>query len=840
MSGFDGLGASDASDASVLAQLHALSLHDKPIVRQNEHTLAHASGTPSVPSTITSWKMNEHQYAKSPSPFPTLARGLFTQGERIIVRGYDKFFNVDEVPWTSWGAIESTTAPPYVLTFKENGCIIFIAALTRSKVVVTSKHALGGPSEQAAAAGVEESHAQVGERWLAAHLQRAHKTEAQLAEVLYDHSWTAVAELCDDSFEEHVLGYAQERSGLHLHGLNSNTAAFSTAPFDVVQGVAETFGFLPTRARSFSSLERVRAFVGSVQSEGGVDGEPIEGFVVRCQNKNNVQLNNTHHSTNSYSHSPFFFKIKFDEPYLMYREWREITRGLLAKHAEGKLGSDEGGVRKSSYPDSVVYRDWVRGLIREQPALFAHFGRSKGVIALRERFLADVQTGELHTKLANVRETWGRKQKSNAQKVKPTKPNRDEREFERTMIVPIAVPGCGKTAVSMALARLYGFGHTQSDDVQTRKTGPTFEKNVAELLKVQTHPDTQSQSHAHSVVIADRNNHMKQHRARLNNLPFEQKPPLGRVRMIALYWPMDVYTLNTVLRVCSERVQHRGARHQSLRPDADGGQTHEDVIVNFINQFEALDGSAELFDHVVELGLEDDLGTATRKAIAGLRDAGVDLKTVTQDRFIEVLDDVAVYDPQYKRPDEQNGLKKKVRSTSPRYFAVGVECRLAELCRGILQGEGQQQERQKAFLNHLVSHDRIANVPHITLLHHKEMESVDETVKEEYEECWNMFSSSAHPIDFKFRVDALVYNERVMALSLSSVSVENPADTRVKSMVERVMEKKVLHITVGTRDATVNPFESKAAVEEWRRGSEQVYASAVQGVELGGRLRGMF
>ena len=66
--------------------------------------------------TIRSWKLNEYKYYDVPSPFPTLARGLFTswvpnnegqkseEGDgngrhRIVARGYDKFFNIGEVPW---------------------------------------------------------------------------------------------------------------------------------------------------------------------------------------------------------------------------------------------------------------------------------------------------------------------------------------------------------------------------------------------------------------------------------------------------------------------------------------------------------------------------------------------------------------------------------------------------------------------------------------------------------------------------------------------------------------------------------------------------------------------
>ena len=44
----------------------------------------------------------------------------------------------------------------------------------------------------------------------------------------------------------------------------------------------------------------------------------------------------------------------------------------------------------------------------------------------------------------------------------------------------------------MALSHLFGFGHTQSDDVTVKKAAPAFLKNVAGLLK------------NHDVVIADK------------------------------------------------------------------------------------------------------------------------------------------------------------------------------------------------------------------------------------------------------------------------------------------------------------------------------------------------
>lgn len=91
-----------------------------------------------------------------------------------------------------WSAIEKYTVPPYSMTLKSNGCIIFIGALTPTNLVVTSKNALGPTKE----ASNKPSHAQKGEEWLLRHLASKGRTTEVLARVLYEKNWTAVAEVC--------------------------------------------------------------------------------------------------------------------------------------------------------------------------------------------------------------------------------------------------------------------------------------------------------------------------------------------------------------------------------------------------------------------------------------------------------------------------------------------------------------------------------------------------------------------------------------------------------------------------------------------------------------------
>ena len=92
-------------DSQLIADLHRLSKKSPKLVKSSTYS---APSSPDI--TVRSWKMNEFKYYDVPSPFPTLARGIFSvEGEdgkhRIVARGYDKFFNIGEVPWTTVSVI---------------------------------------------------------------------------------------------------------------------------------------------------------------------------------------------------------------------------------------------------------------------------------------------------------------------------------------------------------------------------------------------------------------------------------------------------------------------------------------------------------------------------------------------------------------------------------------------------------------------------------------------------------------------------------------------------------------------------------------------------------------
>ncbi|EGE00440.1 hypothetical protein TESG_07784 [Trichophyton tonsurans CBS 112818] len=230
--------------------------------------------------TVDSWRFQDWDYKNK--GLPTYARGLFTTTNRagkpeIAIRGYDKFFNIEEVNLTRWRNIEVNTRGPYELSVKENGCIIFISGLEDGTLLVCSKHSTGSRQD------MEMSHAEVGRAWVRKHVQSVGKTEQDLARELRSMNATAVGELCDDSFEEHVLAYSEEESGIYLHGINYNLPEFATVRSPDVHRLADAWGFKKAQFLVKDDIDSVRKFLEGCAETGSWDGRDTEGFVIRCQ-----------------------------------------------------------------------------------------------------------------------------------------------------------------------------------------------------------------------------------------------------------------------------------------------------------------------------------------------------------------------------------------------------------------------------------------------------------------------------------------------------------------------------------------------------------------------------
>ena len=518
----------------------------------------------------------------------------------------------------------------------------------------------------------------------------------------------------------------------------------------------------------------------------------------------------------------------------MYRDWREVTKTLLSSKDQMKPSNLPKSYMKRA--ETKVYVKWVIEEIKKDRASFNEFANGKGIIATREKFLKFLKTKEGMEELAsagvrNVNE-------KDASVATPEK-------FDKTIIVPVAIPGCGaffhsrfilsafsffsfkigKTSVSLALAHIFGFGHTQSDDVHSKKPAQIFIKNVVDLLN------------KHDVVIADkyvtslydlkfcstslydRNNHLKQHRRSLRDAISKFSQP---VRLLALNWSLDQPPA-TIHRICGDRVQLRGDNHQTLRADP-SSKSHEHVIWMLINGTEELTPSE--VDNVVEMELAESLEESVKRAVEGCV-AVMGLEMPSDEKIQEGLDKVRGYSPTVKKPDDPKDKKK----FDVRYYGLLPEIDLEELVDSALANEPQSN---KDFWNQLKTDNRVTKRPHVTIVHKNNINIEAELWKR----CTALHEmSTAVPPSFKVRLSNLVWDGRVMAITVEDFDVEAEGSSESCAGREFVSNlpsptRTRLHITVGTHNG-VKAVEAGSMVEHWKRGEE---LESIKSIKLDDRI----
>lgn len=715
--------------------------------------------------TVDSWKMSEWDY-KKPN-LPTYARGLFTTQTRhnvpeIAIRGYDKFFNTGETPETTWDSIERETQGPYELTLKENGCIIFLSGLEDGTLLVCSKHSTGDRSDVV-------SHAAAGEKHIERQLQAVGKTKEEFARELRKRNATAVCELCDDDFEEHILPYGPDKAGLYLHGININVPQFMTYPTPLVHQFADGWGFKKVGLITMDTIGEVRSFLDQCAESGAHEGRDVEGFVVRCKR--------TRYGSKE---APFdwFFKYKFEEPYLLYRQWRECTKAIIA----GKTPKI-----KKHQAITQEYLLFAKKRLAADPNLGELYNQNHGIIALRNDFL-----------------TFQNMAGSDAAKLEEMHESSDKAEVTHDVIlVPIATIGCGKTTIAVALSKLFNCGHVQNDNIQGKARPPRFTKAVLDQLA------------DHSIVTADRNNAQRHERKQL--LTDVKLQYGGNARLVALYFVHD--NIDKIRAVTQDRVFARGDNHQTIQATTDPNKV-KDIMDGFLKRFEPIDltrAPDEGFDACIHLNPAD--GSRQNLEIVVTKLKALYPKLLKTDPTPEEMDEAIREAVEGYRPDlrhtipdrggknnrlpQQQGQKSQKKKPLE-YMSIDVPAKdIAALLQKTFNKAGAEQAR---FYKQLVGTRRVQPQFHVTLMHR--------ATAKQHSELWDRYtklhaeadSANASSIgECDVVLERVVYDDRIMAIV---VRLDDPEE-------KWTCVNKVTHITVGTRDDGVKPKESNDLLERW-------------------------
>ena len=752
---------------------------------------------------IDSWKLQDWDYKKR--NLPTYARGFFTYKNskglnEIAVRGYDKFFNQEEVSKTTWKNVEKNTSGPYELSVKENGCIIFMSGLDDGSLLVCSKHSTGPRSD------VPLSHALAGENWIDKHLSSVGKTRQDLAKKLREMNATAVAELCDDAFEEHVLAYNPETAGMYLHGINLNLPEFVTYPAKSVDDFATQWGFKKTMHIQETNIGKVRSFLESCAETGSYAGRETEGFVIRCKAQNGPD-------------SPWydwFFKYKFDEPYLMYRQWRECTRQVLS----GKPPR----IRKHK-KITEAYLLFARQQFAQNPKLAKDFNQNHGIISLRNAFLKE--KGLKGSDIIKQENTEG-----NEKGDKPITQN--------VVLVPVATLGCGKTTVAYALASLFGWGHVQNDNIEGRQRRPQkFAVEICNSLM------------AYPAVIADRNNHQLRER---DQIITDVQRVVQDATFVALHYVHDRNNISQIRKVTQDRVLTRGDNHQTIQAGSKSSSEITGIMEGFLDRFQPVCQDKkpdDTFDTVIDLDVtassRENLECIVSRMHADYPKLFSNMPTSEDlDRAIEQA--LNEYRPDFKQDLGRGGKASKkpnnrepkakqyqndvnASTKPPKIEFFGVRLNSFRIKSTLESLFNERDPLISKFFIQLKQTRRLQVEFHVTLIHR----ALATEYPEEWQQLLDLYEqTSAQEINngkmasemalgkCKVHLDRVVWDDRVMCLVVrlqQPKEEEKQGDGIIQNGVEREKEfttvNSVAHVTVGTASNDIKPKESNDLLQRW-------------------------
>lgn len=342
----------------------------------------------------------------------------------------------------------------------------------------------------------------------------------------------------------------------------------------------------------------------------------------------------------------------------------------------------------------------------------------------------------------------------------------------------------GKTVVGLALTRLFNFGHTQSDDVQAKKTAPVFEKNIVDLFK------------SHPYVFADRNNHLTQHRAGIRNAVKTKVKGTPPVKVLALNWSFTLPT-STIARICGDRVFGRGENHQSLRGDE--SKSHESIIWRFIEDAQELTPGE--VDGIIEMNIEDTPEEAVTRVVDWIIPL-FGLERPSKEAIKDACDEALKYQPTTRKEIKSSGPSKP-----PRYFGLLAEVDLEEAISGALEtaleDDVEPPEAMTKMWVDLLQNGRVTKAPHVTIVHSNSLPSAQPL----WEGC-QMLQKLPTPPLFGFRLSHLLTDGKVMAVTVEELESEAQEGRGfVSGLPSEIVNR--LHITVGTRNKSISAYTAR-------------------------------
>jgi tRNA ligase len=243
-------------------------------------------------------------------------------------------------------------------------------------------------------------------------------------------------------------------------------------------------------------------------------------------------------------------------------------------------------------------------------------------------------------------------------------------------------------------------------------------------------------------------------------------------------------------------------------------------------------------DATIEMDIGEDLEHSLARAIDGIvRELALPRPPV--ERVGTALAKVRGYTPAHTSSPKRQETKAK---SAPRYFGLIAEIDLVETLEAHIsrREEGEDGRPLREFWDALKKNERITRRPHVTIVHSKEVPD-----KLTLWECCSALYALPTPPLFRARLGHVVANKCAMAVTVEELRVDDPEEDEGQegstflSMLDPELRGR-LHITVGTRDTSVLPFEAAALVESFKKGEKGLDNVRLEDVYMKGRIKGLY
>lgn len=285
----------------------------------------------------------------------TKARGLYidTEHERVVARGYEKFFNYGEMEFTKPEALARNLKFPVEAYVKENGFLGIVSTDNDGELIFTSKSTMGGDH----AVMVKEN------------LYKIYGEEAieKMREYANENNVTFVFEIIDRERDPHIIQYNQNYA--ILLDIIYNDMKFNKLSYSELQKVAENIGLkYKIHAKTLHDIKELNEYIEKITDPKfrvittRTDDDCIEGFVFEDANG-------------------FMFKLKV----AYYNDWKMLRSVANKIFRSGNINFT--GALQSI--ESNYFYGWCRDKFTELDKQGRWAYSKRDIISLRNEFRLD-------------------------------------------------------------------------------------------------------------------------------------------------------------------------------------------------------------------------------------------------------------------------------------------------------------------------------------------------------------------------------------------------------------------------------------------------------------------